>query len=141
MEKEMRKYTIFFALLFSILISSTAFTQEDETIKFYNSYVETTKKAKSINDLKPYLSQNNVNQMGEITKEDEALFLEIVKEERKKIKIKAISSKIDGDTAILTVDGVDTSSNEPIDGIVYLVKENGKWKFVQEEFILDVVIE
>lgn len=137
----MRKYTIFFALLFSILISSTAFTQEDETIKFYNSYVETTKKAKSINDLKPYLSQNNVNQMGEITKEDEALFLEIVKEERKKIKIKAISSKIDGDTAILTVDGVDTSSNEPIDGIVYLVKENGKWKFVQEEFILDVVIE
>ncbi|GJM16644.1 MAG: hypothetical protein DHS20C13_19710 [Thermodesulfobacteriota bacterium] len=137
----MRKYTISFALLFSILISSTAIAQEDETIKFYNSYVETTKKAKSINDLKPYLSQNNINQMGEITKEDEALFLEIVKEERKKIKIKAISSKIDGDTAILTVDGVDTSSNEPIDGIVYLVKENGKWKFVQEEFILDVVIE
>ena len=53
----------------------------------------------------------------------------------------AISSKVNGDTAILTVDGVDTSTNEPIDGIVYLVKENGRWKFVQEEFILDVVIE
>ena len=47
-EKEMGKYTVFFALLFGILISSTAFAQEDETIKFYNSYVETTKKAKSI---------------------------------------------------------------------------------------------
>ena len=137
----MNKPSIILAVLLSVLISSIAFAQEDETIKFYDSYVETTKKAKSINDLKPYLSQNNINQMGEITKEDEALFLKIVKEERKKIKIKAISSKIDGDTAILTVDGVDTSSNEPIDGIVYLVKENGKWKFVQEEFILDVVIE
>jgi len=135
----MRKCNLLFVLI--LMISSITYAQEDETIKFYNSYVEATKKAKSINDLKPYLSQNNINQMGEITKEDEALFLEIVKEERKKIKIKAISSKVDGDTAILTVDGVDTSSNEPIDGIVYLVKENGKWKFVQEEFILDVVIE
>jgi hypothetical protein len=119
----------------------SSFAQEDETIKFYNSYVEATKKANSINDLKPYLSQANVNQLGEITKEDEALFLEIVKDERKKIKITNISSKIKDNTAILTVDGTDTSTNEPIDGIVYLVKENGQWKFVQEEFITDVVIE
>jgi len=135
----MKKYTFLFALL--ILISSITYAQEDETIKFYNSYVEATKKAKSINDLKPYLSQANVNQLAQITKEDEALFLEIVKEERKKIKITNTSSKITGDTAILTVDGTDTSTNEPIDGIVYLVKENGQWKFVQEEFIADVVIE
>ncbi len=137
----MKKYTITFAFFLSFFILVTAFAEEDVTIKFYDSYVEATKKAKSINELKPYLSQNNINQMGEITKEDEALFLKIVKEERKKIKITAISSKINGDTATLTVDGVDTTSNEPIDGIVYLVKENGKWKFVQEEFISDVVIE
>jgi len=131
------------ALLFTILLitSSIAYSQEDETIKFYNSYIEATKNAKSINDLKPYLSQANVSQLGEITKEDEALFLEIVKDERKKIKITNISSKIKNDTAILTVDGTDTSTNEPVDGIVYLVKENGKWKFVQEEYITDTVIE
>jgi len=137
----MRKYTTIITLIFVLLISVAAIADGDETIKFYDSYVEATKKAKSINDLKPYLSQKNINQMGEITKEDEALFLEIVKEERKKIKIMAISSKINGDTAILTVDGVDTYSNEPIDGIVYLVKENGKWKFVQEEFISETIIE
>lgn len=131
------------ALLFTILLitSSIAYSQEDETIKFYNSYIEATKNAKSINDLKPYLSQANVSQLGEITKEDETLFLEIVKDERKKIKITNISSKIKNDTAILTVDGTDTSTNEPVDGIVYLVKENGKWKFVQEEYITDTVIE
>ena len=131
------------ALLFTILLitSSIAYSQEDETIKFYNSYIEATMNAKSINDLKPYLSQANVSQLGEITKEDEALFLDIVKDERKKIKITNISSKIKGDTAILTVDGTDTSTNEPVDGIVYLVKENSKWKFVQEEYITDTVIE
>lgn len=136
----MKKTTIIL-LIFALFISVPSFAQEDETIKFYNSYVEATKKANSINDLKPYLSQANVNQLGEITKEDEALFLEIVKDERKKIKITNISSKIKDNTAILTVDGTDTSTNEPIDGIVYLVKENGQWKFVQEEFITDVVIE
>ncbi len=136
-----RKHTTIFTLFLSLLIAVIAFAEDDETIKLYNSYVEATKKAKSINELKPYLSQNYINQMGEITKEDEALFLKIIKEERKKIKITAVSSKINGDTAILTVDGVDTTSNEPIDGIVFLVKENGKWKFVQEEFISDVVIE
>jgi len=136
----MKKTTIIL-LIFALFISVSSFAQEDETIKFYNSYVDATKKANSINDLKPYLSQANVNQLGEITKEDEALFLEIVKDERKKIKITNISSKIKDNTAILTVDGTDTSTNEPIDGIVYLVKENGQWKFVQEEFITDVVIE
>ncbi len=135
------KSTIILTLIFAIFISVSSFAQEDETIKFYNSYVEATKKANSINDLKPYLSQANVNQLGEITKEDEALFLEIVKDERKKIKITNISSKIKDNTAILTVDGTDTSTKEPVDGIVYLVKENGQWKFVQEEFITDVVIE
>lgn len=135
----MKKYSL--PLLFIFIVSSVTYAQEDETIKFYNSYVEATKKAKSINDLKPYLSQANVNQMAEITKEDEALFLEIVKEERKKIKITNISSKINGETAILTVDGTDITTNDSIDGIVYLVRENGQWKFVQEEFILDVVIE
>lgn len=135
------KKTIILTLVSVILISVFSFAQEDETIKFYNSYVEATKKANSINDLKPYLSQANVNQLGEITKEDEALFLEIVKDERKKIKITNISSKIKDNTAILTVDGTDTSTNDPVDGIVYLVKENGQWKFVQEEFITDVVIE
>lgn len=135
----MRKVALLFAILF--ITSAIVHAQEDETIKFYNSYVEATKKAKSINDLKPYLSQANVSQLGEITKEDEALFLEIVKEERKKLKITNISSKIKGDTAILTVDGTDISTDQPIDGIVYLVKENGQWKFVQEEFITDTVIE
>lgn len=135
----MRKVALLFAILF--ITSAIVHAQGDETIKFYNSYVEATKKAKSINDLKPYLSQANVSQLGEITKEDEALFLEIVKEERKKLKITNISSKIKGDTAILTVDGTDISTDQPIDGIVYLVKENDQWKFVQEEFITDTVIE
>ena len=137
----MTKLITILTLVLCLTVTVIAQTQQDETIKFYNSYVEATKNAKSINDLKPYLSQNNINQLGEITKEDEALFLEIVKDQRRKFQITSITSKIKGDTAILTIDGIDTSNNEAIDGIAYLVKENGKWKFVQEEFITDVVIE
>jgi len=137
----MRKYTAIFTLLLSLFIVVTAFAEDDETIKFYDSYVKATKKAKSLDELKPYFAEINLSQLGEITKEDEALFLEILKENRKTIKRKNISSQINGDTAILTIEAVDTTSNEPIEGTVTLVKENGKWKFVQEEFISEIVIE
>jgi len=125
----------------SIFIAVIAFAEEDETIKFYDSYVETTKNAKSLDALKPYFAKTNLSQLGEITKEEETLFLEILKENRKTIKRKSISSKINGDTAILSIEAVDAINNDPIEGTVTLVKENGQWKFVQEEFISETVIE
>lgn len=80
--------------------------------------------------------------MGEITKEDEAAFLEIMSEVRSSMKTKSISSKIEGDKAILTIDAVDTNDpNAKVTGIITLVKENGEWKLDNEDFTSETVIE
>lgn len=139
----MKKYTAIFTLFLSLFVLTIAYgDQEQETIEFYESYVETSMKANSLSELKPYLSQNNINQMGEITKEDEAAFLEIMSEVRSSMKTKSISSKIEGDKAILTIDAVDTNDpNAKVTGIITLVKENGEWKLDNEDFTSETVIE
>jgi len=138
----MNKPSIILVVLLSVLISSMAFAQEDETIKFYDSYVSTTINAKSINELKPYLSQNNLNQLGEISQEDEVAFLDIMREVRNSIKRTSISSKIEGNKAILTMEGTDTNDpNAKVTGIITLVKENGQWKLDNEDFTSETVIE
>jgi len=99
-------------------------------------------KTNSLDELKPYLSQNNLNQLGEISKEDEAAFLDIMREVRGSMKRKGISSKIEGNKAILTMEGVDTNDpNAKVTGIITLVKENGQWKLDNEDFTSETVIE
>ncbi len=139
----MRKYTALLILFLCLFLVSTALADEEkETIKLYESYVEASMKAQSLDELKPYLSQNNINQMGEISPEDEASFLEIMREVRSTFKIKDISSKIEGNNATLTVNGTDsTDPNAKVTGIITLVKENGKWKLDNEDFTSEVVIE
>ncbi len=139
----MRKYAILYTLFICLLAFSAAFADEEqETIKFYESYVKTSMKAKSLSELKPYLSQSNINQMGEISKDDEAAFLEIMREVRSTFKIKGITSKIEGNTAILTVDGTDASDPDTkVTGIITLVKENGKWKLDNEDYTSETTIE
>jgi len=138
----MKKYTTIFTLFLSLFIAVIAFAEDDETIKFYDSYVKTTKKAKSLDELKPYLSEKNLSQMGEITKEDEAFFLELMKDMRESMRRKSITSKIEGNKAILTVEAIDTSDkNATITGIITLVKENGQWKMDNEDFTSETVIE
>ena len=139
----MRKYTALLTLFICLFIVTVALADEEkETIKMYESYVETSMKAQSLDELKPYLSQNNINQMGEISKEDEASFLEIMREVRSTFKIQDISSKIEGNTATLTANGTDASDpNTKVTGIITLVKENGKWKLDNEDYTSEVVIE
>ncbi len=139
----MKKYTALLILFLCLFIVTTAFADEEkDTIKFYESYVEATNNAQSLEELKPYLSQNNINQMVEISKEDEAAFLEIMREVRSTFKINDISSKIEGNNATLTVSGTNaTDPNAKVTGIITLVKENGKWKLDNEDFTSEVVIE
>ena len=139
----MRKYTALLTLFLCLFVVTTAFADEEkETIKLYESYVETSMKAQSLNELKPYLSQNNINQMGEISPEDEASFLEIMREVRSTFKIKDITSKIEGNTATLTATGTDASDpNTKVTGIITLVKEGGKWKLDNEDYTSEVIIE
>ena len=139
----MKKHTALLTLFLCLFVVTGAFGDEQkETIKLYESYVEASMKAQSLEELKPYLSQNNINQMSEITPDDEAAFLEIMREVRSTFKIEDISSKVEGNKATLTAKGTDaTDPNTNVTGIITLVKENGKWKLDNEDFTSEVVIE
>ena len=136
----MRHYSLLYSFIFTVLIAAAALAQEDPII-FYDSFIKVSVNAKSIDELKPYLSQKNLNEMGQVSKEDEAFFLEFMQETRRTMKRKSISSKVEGDKATLTIQAVSTIDNSPIDGTAILVKENGSWKIDSEDFTSNVVVE
>ncbi len=136
----MRHYSLLYGFIFTVLIAGIALADEDPVI-FYDSFLKVSTNAKSIDELKPYLSQKNLNEMGQVSKEDEAFFLEFMQETRRTMKRKNISSKVEGDKATLTIEAVSTTDNTPIDGTAILVKENGSWKIDSEDFTSNVVVE
>lgn len=136
----MRNHLFLYSFIFTVLIAAAALADEDPII-FYDSFIRVSTNAKSIDELKPYLSQKNLNEMGQVSKEDEAFFLEFMQETRRTMKRKNISSKVEGDKATLTIEAVSTTDNTPIDGTAILVKENGSWKIDSEDFTSNVVVE
>jgi len=138
----MKKYTTIFTLFLSLLIAVIAIAEDDETIKFYDSYVETTNKAKSLDELKPYLSQNNLNQLKEVSNKDLNILLDLMRDIRKPMKRINISSKIEENKAILTIEAINVDDpNAKITGIITLVRENGQWKIDNEDFTSQTFIE
>ncbi|MCH7519291.1 MAG: DUF3828 domain-containing protein [Candidatus Dadabacteria bacterium] len=138
----MKKYTTIFTLFLSLLIAVIAFAEDDETIKFYDSYVEATNKAKSLDELKPYLSQNNLNQLKEVSNKDLNILLDLMRDIRKPMKRINISSKIEENKAILTIEAINVDDpNAKITGIITLVRENGQWKIDNEDFTSQTFIE
>ncbi len=136
----MRRYSLLYSFIFTVLIAGIALADEDPII-FYDSFLKVSTNAKSIDELKPYLSQKNLNEMGQVSKEDEAFFLEFMQETRRTMKRKSISKKVEGDKATLTIEAVSTIDNTPIDGTAILVKENGSWKIDSEDFTSNIVVE
>lgn len=137
----MKIITIPYTLVLALVIAATVYADQDPTIVFYDKFIEVSSNAKSLDDIKPYLSSSNLSQMDDISKEDEQMFLEIIKEMRAGMKRKSITSKVEGDKAILNVEAVGVEDNSDIEGIVTLVKEDGEWKVESEDFTSNVVVE
>jgi len=136
----MRHYKLILSFIFAVFIAG-AVSAEEGPIIFYDSFLKVSTNAKSIDELKPYLSQKNLKEMTQLPKEDEAFFLEFMREMRSSMKRKSISSKVEGNKATLTIEAVSTTDNTPIDGTVILVKEKDTWKVDSEDFTSNVVIE
>ena len=136
----MRRYTLVLSFLFAVLIAGSVIADEDPII-FYDSFLKVSTNAKSLDELKPYLSQKNVQEMGQIPKEEEESILSFIKEMRQSMKRESITSKVDGNNATLTIKAVSTEDGSKIDGTVLLVKENGSWKIDNEDFTSNVEVQ
>ncbi len=133
--RQLIKCLMVIALLF---FSISAHSEQDEVLKFYESYVSALNQAKSIDDISDYLAAENLEERDDMSAEEEAFFLEFIKETRKSMKTKSIKSNIEGDKATINIEALDTASNSPITGTVDLIKENGKWKIKKESFHQDL---
>ena len=96
----MKRTTLLYPFVLALVIAGTVYADQDPTIVFYDKFIEVSSNAKSLDDIKPYLSSSNLSQMNDISKEDEQMFLEIIKEMRASMKRKSITSKVEGDKAI-----------------------------------------
>ncbi len=127
-------------LVIALLFSVSAFAQDKDIVKFYDTYIAAVIKAKSIDDITPFIASESLADRDQMTKEDEEFFLEFLKENRKTTKRKSIETKVDGDKATITVKAIDTTNNSPVTGAIDLIKEDGKWKILQEYYDQDVNI-
>ena len=137
----MKRTTLLYPFVLALVIAGTVYADQDPTIVFYDKFIEVSSNAKSLDDIKPYLSSSNLSQMNDISKEDEQMFLEIIKEMRASMKRKSITSKVEGDKAILTIEAIGTEDISDIEVTVTLVKESGDWKVESEDFTSSVVVE
>ena len=132
----MRYLTICF-LSFSLLFNFLVHVSHSDThpaISRYNKYLEAIGSAQKLDDLNPYISKRKIEYYGFMTEEEKKSTLAYQKNKAEFTEIKGIEVQTQGDSAELTVDMIDTSSNYPATLVVYLVKEGGEWKVDKEKY-------
>jgi len=87
-----------------------------------------------LDDLNPYISKRKIEVYGAMTKDKKKSTLAFKKSVAKFTQRKGIQAETQGDNATVTVDIIDTSSNNPGAVIVNLVKEGGEWKVDKENY-------
>jgi len=87
-----------------------------------------------LDDLNPYISKRKIETYGAMTADKKKSTLAFKKSIAKFTQRKDIKAETEGGSATVTVDIIDTSSNNPGAVIVNLVKEGGEWKVDKEKY-------
>jgi len=124
-------------LIISILLNFSALIAYSEihpAINTYDKYLEAINNAEKLDDLNPYISKRKIETYGAMTEDKKKSTLSFKKSIAKFTQRKGIKADTVGGNATLTVDIIDTSSNNPGAVIVNLVKEGGEWKVDKEKY-------
>ena len=126
------KYFILFfvVIFFSIVVPLKA----DPVINAYDSYLEALGIISSLEELEPYMSQNQMGQLEKMDDDQKSFALTFIKEIHRNMERQSISSNVTGSNATLTLEVVDTSTNKPSVGTITMIKENGSWKVEKEKY-------
>ena len=123
-----------FLLTIALSFSSVISLKADPVIKAYDSYLGALTKINSLEELGPYMSQNQMDQLKNLDDDQKSFALTFIKEIHRNMKRNSISSDVVGNNATLTLDVVDTSTNKSSVGTIIMVKENGGWKVEKEKY-------
>ena len=123
------------ALLLSLSASSLAFAQKEQTAsQFYMKYRAAFDKAKTIDEILPYMAKENKAQVEATPAADRAKMFEMVKMMSKLTDVKIVKEERSADGgATLTVTGTDMDKHAST-GKVTIVKESDGWKVGKESW-------
>jgi len=99
---------------------------------FYLSYNAIMEKAKSIDELLPFMSKQRVDQVKETPADERAMMFEIVKEMAAK-NVKVVKETPSAAGATIEATGTDPAGGA-MKGTITLVKEAGAWKVDKESW-------
>jgi len=133
----MRSRILAAAMVAAALVSgpgATAASAGDQTAsQFYMEYRAAFDKAKSVEDLMPYMAKATVEQMKATPEEERTMMFEMVKEMGALTDVKIVKETKSDTGATLDVDAVGPDKAKT-KGTITIVKEDGAWKIAKESW-------
>jgi hypothetical protein len=123
------------AMLALALTSGVALAQQpaQTASQFYMKYRAAFDKAKTIDEILPYMAKENRAQAEATPAAERAKMFEVVKMMNKLTGVKILKEEATAGGATLTVEGVDMDKHKST-GKVSIVKEAGDWKIGKESW-------
>ncbi len=101
----------------------------------YTGYRAALLKAKTLDQVKPWLSKEAAAQMDSMPADQRGMILGMIQEMSTAItNVKVTKETITGDKAVLEVQGTDTGDKSTKKAMVDVAREGGVWKFVKERW-------
>jgi hypothetical protein len=123
----------FVAVLLAGLAVAPAFAQNQTASQFYLAYRVAFDKAKSIDELLPYLAKANADQVKATPAADRAQMFQMMKAMGALTNVKILKEAKSGEGATLTAEGTGPDKKKTT-GTIEIVKEGGSWKVGKENW-------
>lgn len=123
------------AMLAPVVSAQTAAAKAKTGTEFYMAYLEAFAKAKSIDEVSPWLAKEQRDKIAATPKDDKAMMFGMIK----KMSADNTNAKVVKETptatgADLDVEAVSKSTKSKTTGKITLVKEGGEWKVGKESW-------
>jgi hypothetical protein len=102
--------------------------------QFYLAYRAAFDKAKTIDEILPYMAKKNVDQVKATPADQRAKMFEMIKEMGALKNVKILKEAKNGDGATLTVEALGPPNDAKTTGTIDIVKEAGAWKLGKESW-------
>jgi len=101
---------------------------------FYMKYRAAFDKAKSFDEIKPYMSASSIKEIESHSADDRKKMFGFIKMLATYTDVKVVKEEKTATGAVITAEGIDPSDKKKAKGTITLIKENGAWKLDKEEW-------
>lgn len=124
------------AITFALLVPLSSLAQQKPAAtasEFYLQYRDAFEKAKSIEDLYPFVTTEMRTKMEETPADEREMMFEMMQMMGKMTDMKVVKESQAGDTYTLEVTGNDMEKS-PMKGTITIKKEGGEWRLERESW-------